>query len=197
MIEIIEAFGHKLLKFKVPLELYDSKSLNEDIDDLFNTEFIKTIGSISPEQRGIGYSTCHLENNSSVTNLTDISLLIDYITGIIVENFYQNPNQQIFYPRIWINKIFKHCSGTCHIHSDSDVDGVVIFYYSSPKNSSKLIVLKDNIEGEVREEHFNISHFIDVSTGDLLIHKNDVPHAVSEHLNDEPRICFIFEFGKL
>ena len=30
-------------------------------------------------------------------------------------------------------------------------------------------------------------------TGDLLIHPPEIPHAISTHKSETPRICFVFE----
>jgi hypothetical protein len=194
-VEKINVFDHDILKLKIPSEFYQSLYLKQDINDLFDSNLILTKGLFSREQRGVAYSSCPIGDNSLVTQLTDVSQLINHITELVANQFYNDPDKQIVYPRIWVNKMFKNCSGICHTHQTPGIDGVCVFYYNVPENGSKFIVLKKNINGEVTEDHKDISHYIQVKTGDALIHKNTVPHAVSEHMNDDPRICFVFEFG--
>jgi len=191
--EKISVFEYFILKHKVPSYLYDSKLLKKDIDKLFDNEFILRMGNNSPEKYGEGFSTCGLDNNL-ITSLTNIDVLLQYINTFIVQNFYKSiESKKIFYTRIWSNKIYKNCSGKCHSHG-GDIDGTGIFYYNAPIDSSKLIVLRNKIDGLVLEDHKNISYNIVVQTGDLIIHEKNVPHAISKHLSDDPRICFVFDY---
>ena len=194
-VENIKIFDYNIIKCKVPEFLYNKKELKEDIESLFNSKIILEQGYKTIEQVGNGYSTVSL-GSEYVTNLKEVKPIINYISTSILNFFYHEENleiSKIIYPRMWINKIYKNCSGKCHRH-DTRIDGVAIFYYKSPQFSSDLILLKNFIDGEVLEKHKNISHHIKVETGDLIIHPPDIPHAVSKHLADEPRICFVFDF---
>lgn len=107
----------------------------------------------------------------------------------------------------WMNLMTKGSVGTSHSHhDDSELDTfrklVAIFYLQAPENSAKLVVI-DNLKDYTnefrgispsdipKEELFHIG----VISGDLVIHKVAVPHAVSEHLSDTPRICVVMEFS--
>lgn len=106
----------------------------------------------------------------------------------------------------WMNIMTKGSFVNCHTHHDDGEEDaprklVAILYLQAPENSAKLVVIDDvkDYTGEFRgvppseipkEECFEIP----VTTGDLLVHKVAVPHAVSEHLNDEPRLCLVMEF---
>lgn len=104
----------------------------------------------------------------------------------------------------WMNVMHKGSFGNCHTHDDdSELDSnqkvVAIFYLSAPKNSSDLLVLKNTRKYCERgispfsipiEEIFPIK----VNTGDLIIHKVDLPHAVGRHEDEEPRLCLVMEF---
>jgi hypothetical protein len=192
--QILKIFDYNIIFHEVPKEIYSKKSLKNSIDDLFNSDIVLTYGSQSPEQVGKAYSTCSLDD-TLIFNLEDISSLLDYVADIILKTFYFDYalKEKIVYTRIWANKIYENCSGECHIH-DGNNDGTAIFYYDVPENSSELIILKESICGLVDNSHKNISHYIKVKTGDLIIHEKHVPHAVSKHLNVRPRICFIFDF---
>jgi hypothetical protein len=162
---------------------------------LFNSEIVLTKGNETVEQTGKAYSTVGLSNRC-ILNLSEINPLIDYISASILKGFYGDfdCNKKILYDRMWINKMYKNCSAICHVHNGDYNDGSAIFYYNVPKNGSKLIILKNDIGGEVKKCHEKISYHILVETGDLIIHKKEVPHAVSKHMNNIPRICFVFDF---
>lgn len=106
----------------------------------------------------------------------------------------------------WMNIMTKESFVNCHTHHDDGEEGtlrklVAILYLQAPEDSAKLVII-DNLKdytGEFRgvpprdipeAERFPIA----VTTGDLLIHRVAVPHAVSEHLNDIPRLCLVMEF---
>jgi hypothetical protein len=104
----------------------------------------------------------------------------------------------------WMNVMYKGSFGNCHTHHDIDVSTtaqnvVAIFYLQAPKNSSELLVIKNTKDYSTMgispydipaEEIFPIS----VTTGDLVIHEVDLPHAVSIHQSDTPRLCLVMEF---
>lgn len=191
--KIIDSFDYHIIKHEVPLHLYTSKLLEHDVNELFDSNFVLQNGDKSAEKVGKGYSTCDF-GNDIILNLRDIAPLFEYISSFIIKNFDKgSEKERILYTRMWANKVYKDCLGKCHIH-DGINDGSAIFYYKCPDNSSDLIILKDKIEGTVKEEHKNISKHIKVKPGDLIIHDKNVPHAISKHMSDEPRICFVFDF---
>ncbi len=193
MLEKIKMFNYEIIKHKVSLYLYNDDFLKKDIENTFNSKFVLNNGIFSSEIIGKGYSTCGL-GSVFVTGLTNIDPLLNHISQIILKEFYNNTkNSKILYTRMWMNKIYKNCSGKCHTH-EGDNDGTAIFYFNVPDNGSKLIILKNKIDSDVTEKHKDISHYVDVKTGDLILHRKNVPHAVSEHMSDDPRICFIFDF---
>lgn len=192
--EKLKIFDHFIIKHKVPDYLFDSKSLKLDVEKLFDNEFITKREDNSPEIYGEAYTTCGFDSKL-VTNLTDIDILLQYINTFILYSHRSESvgNKKVIYSRVWANKVYKGCSGKCHAHG-GDIDGTAIFYYISPPNGSNLIVLKEKIEGLVLDKHKDISHHIEVVTGDLIIHKKDVYHAISRHLSDDSRICFVFDY---
>ena len=191
--EKLKIFNYNIIKHEVPIHLYNDSLLKLDIINTFNKKQVLENGINSKEKLGKGYSTCGLGKHY-VTNLRNVIPLLDYISQIILKKFYNNKkNIKIFYTRMWMNKIYRNCSGKCHMH-ESDNDGTAIFYFNVPENGSKLIILKNKIDSDVTEKHKDISHYVDVKTGDLIIHRKNVPHAISEHMSDNPRICFVFDF---
>jgi hypothetical protein len=194
MINKLRIFNYDILKHKVPIHLYNDSLLKEDINNTFSKKRVLENGDKIEEILGKGYSTCGLGKHY-VTNLRNIDPLLNYISQIILKEFYANiRGKKILYHRIWMNKIYKNCSGKCHTHEGYN-DGTAIFYFNVPKNGSKLIILKENIQSVVTEEHKDISNYIEVKSGDLIIHPKNLPHAVSKHMSNDPRVCFIFDFG--
>jgi hypothetical protein len=191
----INAFGHKLIINNIPKRIYHNKKLLDSVDILFNSELVLTMGGDTTEQRGKAYSTCKF-GNDVLLKLDGIDILLKYISNIILRehNITNGMYREVVFNRAWANKIFKNCSGVCHVHNGPN-DGTAIFYFSVPDDGSNLIVLKHPIDGVVKECHKDISKYIKVETGDLVIHKQDVPHAVSEHMSDLPRICFVFDYS--
>lgn len=201
MIEKLKIFNYEILKHKIPSHLYEDALLSDSVNKIFTKkEIINKISRSServPEQVGKGDSTVGFGIHH-VTSLKNISPLLNYISKFILDNYYKekNANKKILFTRMWLNKIYRNCSGKCHVHGAKNcISGTAIFYFNAPKNSSKLIILKENIGDEkVTKIHKNITHYIEVENGDLIIHAQDVPHAVSKHLSDEPRICLVLDF---
>jgi len=197
MTEKLKVFDYKIIRHKVPIHLYNDTALMEDVHKIFAREEVTTRGNRSPEKIGEGYSTAGM-GERYVTNLKNISSLLNYVSKFILSNYYEekNSDKKILYTRMWVNKIYKNCSGKCHVHrSGNDFSGTAILYFKVPKNGSKLIILKEDIGNEeVTEIHKNISHYIEVEDGDLIIHTQDVPHSFSKHLSDDPRICLVLDF---
>jgi hypothetical protein len=85
-------------------------------------------------------------------------------------------NKKIQWRRIWVNKMLNNSSVIPHVH---DFDGLVgVYYLYMPKNSAQLKIKDQQLKCQ---------------TGDLVIHKSNIIHSVSEHLAEEPRISIIFE----
>jgi hypothetical protein len=104
----------------------------------------------------------------------------------------------------WMNIMYKNSFGNCHTHDDvAEQDTkekiVAIFYLQAPENSAKFLVVKNNKDySSMGVSPFTLSEDeilpIEVKTGDLIIHKVDLPHAVDVHMLDEPRLCLVMEF---
>jgi hypothetical protein len=104
----------------------------------------------------------------------------------------------------WMNVMYKGSFGNCHTHDDeSEPDTakkvVAIFYLQAPENSSNLLVVKKTKDySSMGVSPFTIPedeiYPITVKTGDLILHKVDLPHAMSEHKNFDPRIVVVMEF---
>ena len=197
MIEKLKIFDHEIIKHKVPSNLYDDIELKSSVDKLFAKKEVVSKWQIPTEQMGEGVSTVGM-GNRYIINLTNVSPLLTYISKFVLKNYFGEDylNEEILFTRMWVNRIYKHCSGKCHVHySGNDVSGTAIFYLDVPKNGSKLIILKQDIGDIIVEKvHDDLAHYLDVESGDLIVHTQVTPHAFSEHLSDDPRTCLIFDF---
>ena len=200
--ELINVFDFELIKYKIPDYLYNDKSLQKNIDKVFSLDsfysenYKKIMEENLIESRGIVHSTISLSNREINLDFFYFHPVFDYIDFAIKTYFFTKFEQKvkILYSEMWVNKMFKNSSVNCHRHNPL-YDYVGIFYYKVPPNSGDLIILKEHIYGVFKEKNKDISYFMKINTGDLIIHPTNVPHAVSEHLNDDPRISFIFNFS--
>lgn len=104
----------------------------------------------------------------------------------------------------WMNVMYRNAYGNCHTHDDdSELDSikkiVAVFYLKAPNNSAKLLGIKNIRDYSARGiDPFTLPQDeiveIEVQTGDLLLHRVEMPHAVGRHLTDEPRLCLVMEF---
>ena len=75
-------------------------------------------------------------------------------------------------------------------------DIVGIFYVDNPENGSQLVFVdKDFIGALPSDIPESNKQYINTNSGDLIMHGPHVRHAVSEHKNSKPRICFVYHFN--
>ena len=158
-------------------EIYSSNNINESIDYLLNLP-------LRPPKEPDGTVLSSVGANFNMSGLPEFynfySWLVEQISSI--NHTFTLNSGNIEFSRTWINRMFKHSTGTCHTHPD-DINGVAIFYTKVPDNSASLILVHDDDQIEIPAKQ-----------GMLVIHDPDVPHAVSEHLSLEPRECLVTEF---
>ena len=106
---------------------------------------------------------------------------------------FKDPTK-VEFVRTWANMMFFGCEGTCHSHP-ADIDGVAVFYSSAPVDSGELVFVQRGIDGtRVSQYAKEQLRSQPIKSGDLIIHKPHVPHAVSRHNSHDPRLSFIYEF---
>jgi hypothetical protein len=191
----IKAFDDEIIIQKIPKRFYNNKTIADALEKIFNSAVTREYGAIyeNPEE-GTGYSTCRL-GSRIIYDIENINPLLEYIKEVIldVNNEKEIKYSKVIFYRVWANILYKNSSGGCHFH-DGPHSGTAIFYFNVPENGSKLIILKHFIRGLVNETHKDISQYITVETGDLVLHDKKTFHAVSEHMSDIPRICFVFDY---
>lgn len=126
--------------------------------------------------------------------------LTNWITSCLLDSSEKFTNKKasgIKFLRNWINIYHNRATMACHNHIAAGIDShVAIFYQTVPKeNYSKFVFVRtatwDQPLAEIAVEDQQI---LDVHEGLLLVHHSSAWHAVTQHLNDEPRIAMIFDF---
>ena len=176
-------------------EYYTNEDIYNSIDYVFGLEHIKN--SVDTYQRGMALSTVRYYNDFPLLELPGSEKLISWIRERIIESTdslgYKDVTD-ITFGRTWINLMFEGCEGACHDHNEAG-SGVAIFYANVPKNSSDLVLVEGGVNNTKLSDYDPSQCFpIQLTSGDLVIHDPLLPHAVTRHNNQEPRICFIFEF---
>lgn len=190
--EEIKCFDYTLYKSQCDSSVYEDNDLLLAIDELLSSEHAKRTDP--SERQGTALSTVGSEFN--VLHMSQTHNLISWIISqIMTIEEYKSKNSNAFdFTRHWANRIFKDCSGLCHTHP-SNADGVAIFYLNVPDNGSELVIIdKGNEHSKYLDYTTEQRHHINVNSGTLIIHKPNVPHAVSIHNSEDPRTCLIFEF---
>ena len=97
--------------------------------------------------------------------------------------------------RTWINVMYEGCKGLTHLHAFQPYCNFVgILYLEVPKDSAKLVIVNDDIIGKDESDYpESDKKYITPSPNILVIHKNDVNHAVTIHKSKDRRICVVFE----
>lgn len=160
----------------------DIWNINQNLQTIINPYFEKKNIKINKIEQANGPLSSTANDEDSQDWILDIEELKDLIKWIekeilkATEFFYKREYKYIYTGRIFMNKMNKNSSAKWHHHT---VNGLIgIFYLNAPKNSAKLLTKNEDII---------------VETGDLIIHKPNLKHAVSEHLIEEPRISLIYE----
>ena len=101
--------------------------------------------------------------------------------------------------RSWMNRLLEGSQGRCHNHYNTQLgspDIVAIFYVDNPENGSQLVIVDKDYTGILPSDIPDSNkQYIPTISGDLIMHGPNIWHAVSEHKNSKPRICFVYQFN--
>jgi len=178
--------------------LYQNSVLNSSINLLLD------LPQVQNRAQGGEYDSAYGEVLTSVGNEWSDLITMPGTTGLIQwitkELLKLNPDaKSLKYSKSWCNKMFKGSEGLVHAHTypmfgDRKPDFVAIFYVQAETDCANLVFVDGGI--------FN-SHYYDYDeskittvysrTGRLVIHSPNIPHAVTIHNSDIPRICLVFE----
>ena len=189
------------LKLNIDKQLYFSEELEQSTKSLLKND--ELLNEEITERNGKAKTTSHVDDGKFILSMPGFNKLYSQISQVLMKTkilFNRENCSRILYTRIWANEMFKNSSGKVHVHQ-GDNDGVAIFYYKAPKHSSHFVVVDEEKFLQDSRDHVNINEYemcdlsyIKVNEGDLIVHSLSLPHGVSEHLSDETRICFIFNF---
>lgn len=190
--EEIKCFDYVLYKSCSDENLYKDPDLVSAINKILETTYAN---STTPSER-IGEAISTVGSDFNILHLSETHRLAEWIISQImnIDEFKSKNSNTFDFTRHWANRIYKDCNGLCHTHP-KDADAVAIFYLDVPLESSDLVVINNGVENtNYLDYDDNNRHHINVESGTLIIHKPDVPHAVSIHNSTDPRTCLIFEF---
>ena len=190
--EEIICFDYKLYREQCNESIYKDPNLISAIDTLLETTYAN---STTPSER-IGKAVSTVGSDFNILHLPEIRNLAEWIVSQImtIDEFRSKNSNTFDFTRHWANRIYKDCNGLCHTHP-KQADAVAIFYLDVPEGGSDLVIINNGKEDSNYLEYGEKDrHDINVESGTLIIHKPDVPHAVSIHNSTDPRTCLIFEF---
>ena len=194
-----DVFGFPTIKLKCESVDYTNPELAAGLDALFASDKVwkhpnalATVPMLT--------SLVALPHAPDVINLAipGMEELITWITNTILKHavYLNKPDAtSVTITDSWANRVFRDFTFPCHIHREG-TDGMAIFYHTVPlDNPSELVLIKNGTEMSLlskyaKEDCFNIK----VATGDLIIHHQSIPHAISRHNSDDPRTCLVFNF---
>ena len=161
---------------------YEDLWLNLEVQEYINNHFDKMTEKgyqVSPEGTGLVLTTSHQNDMGVILNSDLFQDLILWIKEQVKQAYpklYDREINDVYFMKVWSNKMYKQSSGDWHVHGNADIVG--IFYLNVPENGAYLITETQNVI---------------TTNGDLVIHRGDLNHAVSEHKSDEPRIVLVFD----
>lgn len=179
--------------------IYQNETFLKNIDLLLGTEY-----RVSPQGKGKSQTSVY---NESI--FTPDKLPIDFdgaeklklwlikcvpvALELLSDYKYDRP---ITIHRNWVNKKYFNSSIIPHHHGKMKNFFVAVFYINYPKDSGKLFFTKHRDETKHNIEDYDDEdvHVVNESEGELIVHKGDMIHGVTEHLNKNPRLSMIFEF---
>jgi len=197
-----------MLKKIFDTEIFIKENINFDEVDI-GTSFYKDLDNKlsmdcphDPNSIGIIQST--LQHGINFFYLKDFSKLWKILYPYFQEfaEHIIGHKRDIGIARIWSNRMLTGSQVTIHKHDTGvqkfSVDFVGIFYYSTPENSSKFVLVDSRYEEAKRTTPLNnipekYKYEISVSKGMLLCHHKGDFHGMTEHLSLDPRISIIIE----
>ena len=176
-----EIFYNKLLeslRIAYELEVFLNMSVAER-----NGKAVSTVGSPIPD-----YLKPHfIQNNEK---------LFDWLYAKFMESAHHYVNfkpTDLQIVRCWANMMYKGSSGKIHNHYENSTHCVGVFYVNCPANSADIVFVKEKHGDDVNAYSKKNLQPITPQSGDLIIHDPIMNHGVSEHKNDEPRVCIIID----
>jgi hypothetical protein len=193
--KVEHVFNRKIIRFQCDeVEFYTNENFLHNLNRLFNHPAMRD--TVSNEQVGDAQTTVG-KNFLLPLKLPGAENLERWIHERLMEaapHFVDFTPTSIQFVRTWTNKMFRGCEGQTHNHRGPN-HGVGVFYVNIPENGSDLVFVRDGVYmTKISDYAIGDVVFAGTRTGELVLHDTEISHAVSEHDNDEPRICIVVEF---
>ena len=189
-------FGHTIHQIRCPSEhWYNSSNLKNSIDTILNLSEIKNRvrGHVWDSHYGEG-ETSEVVPYLGPANIPDAQDIANWVKQQAAQVLGVD---SVIIDRSWTNRMNKGSQGRCHNHSSELLgtpDVVAIFYVANPENGSRLVITDSKYAGRLPSDIPELDkQYIPSVSGDLIMHGPEVWHAVSEHQNTIPRICFVYQ----
>lgn len=191
---------YNLFKYRIARDnckdtsIYKNETLLESLESLFSND---NLYNRLEDANGLVLSSFGIKNFSVLT-MPGLDKFLEWHKekALSVSSFFGHPNAtDIEFVNSWVNKVFINASGDVHFHEN--ISHVVSTFYPIVPltNSADLVVVNEGLDHSklnlYSEE--NISHQ-NIKEGDCLFMDTITPHGVTPHLNNDPRITFVFEF---
>jgi hypothetical protein len=208
-------FGNPVIRITCPDEnLYKNSDLTKSINRVLNLPEVKFRQKAPRGDSHVGGGMTSVgQTYLQVIHLPGAQDLTQWITDqLLLVKDHLNIDKHattVSYKRAWANRMFKGSQGKCHRHVELDsymaeytdlssenfrADIVAIFYLDVPENSSNLVFIRDG-QPDTLHSIYNEEDkwYLKPVAGELVLHKPDVWHAVTEHGNDLPRNVLVFD----
>ena len=94
----------------------------------------------------------------------------------------------------WVNMMTRGSYGKVHDHG-APTRGIALFYLNVPPNSADLVLVRQGkSDSDLTDYDVSVLYPLNVQQNQLLIHKVDVLHGITEHRSDERRMLIVVDF---
>jgi hypothetical protein len=193
--KVESVFNRTIVRFQCEdKDFYSNENFLQNINRLFTHPSMRD--NVSQEQIGEAQTTVG-KNFLLPLKLPGAENLERWIHERLFEaapHFVDFTPSKIEFIRTWTNRMFRWCEGQTHHHRGPN-HGIGVFYVNIPENGSDLVFVRDGVAWtRIADYSPDDVVFAGTKTGELVLHDNEIAHAVSEHNNDEPRVCIVMEF---
>jgi hypothetical protein len=214
IMNVHDVFGHKILttECKDP-SIYKNKMLTESVDMVFNSYVVvnRVRQTIGDSQKAGGWTS--VGQPYPLVDLPGADDLREWVTKQFIEAKdalgYSDKPDSVTFKRSWTNRMKEGGYGHVHNHVKIDnyistltaysaegfcPDAVGILYVKAPPGSSNLVIINNGCD-DVPVEYFpeEDQHPFVPYEGLMIIHRPDVWHGVTKHMNSEYRDVFVFD----
>lgn len=206
--QTIDVFGHTIVKTSCgDKSLYATKTVVSNLESLIKLANQKamlskrTVPSIVGNIETTDQIFQHKLNPLNIKFLAPLNKWISDQLLCCAKHFVDYPVADVSNIYSWANIMFSGSQVKVHSHkytvSQRNPDCVAIFYVKAFADSANLTFVdpdhgdqKSGLLDDYAAEH---KHQICAVDGDMIVHSPALPHGVSVHTHDTPRICLVVD----